>query len=182
MAIKPTIKDVDDLILEHATKKLGDAPLHLLKDAGVEGDYTYTTRTAPKVKFGIEADAQADIYAFNGADDVDADGILGDRNDEQDGPTAFPPQVDLNTSGAWLKYRFDANVKGTAAGSLKQLGFKFDAEKQLVVADYRKHSADEVVYQAIGAKVQMKWADIRRMGLRHVECAENNWLDTSNRH
>ena len=146
--------------IQFSPKSLQDLPLKQLGDASLKVDVAEAsasydgTPSAGGVTFSIEASAKATIHAYNSPDDLKDEGVIGlppEEDDGDEGVPAMPPQIAFDPARAWLKYRVEAGVKGSAEVSFPPVGIEAGGQAKVVFADYHAHSRDEVTAQAIAA-------------------------------
>jgi hypothetical protein len=140
-------------------KQLGDKSLTKLFEGKAEYDGKKELDAGEgTLTFSFDAEAGARIDVFNSADDKDADGVLGAAPKEQkEWEVKMPPQIIFHPGRAWLRYRFEAGVKGSVGlkfpvGALG-LDAKVDGQKGIVFADYRLHAPAENALAAVTADV-----------------------------
>jgi hypothetical protein len=130
----PTVKfefDKDDAAQLVNDEPLGSAALDVTP-AGLMLKQGFSIAGAEVV---LSASSNLTVQAFNSLDDKDVDGVLLPAA----GKGAPPPMVTLKANAAWLKYRFDANLKAAVKASLGAAGFNIDGSAGGVLADYRFH-------------------------------------------
>ena len=115
----------------------------------------------------LRAGSRLEVLAFNSVDDRDPDGVLAPA-----GPAAgegdLPPQLELTPDAAWLKLRFEGQVKAAGGGSLAALGYGLEASLPVVLADYRCHRRREIATRAAAAgraapRFAVRLADVREL-------------------
>lgn len=140
-------------------KELGDKSLTKLFEGKAEYDGNTELETgAGKLTFSFDAEASARIDVFNSPDDKDGDGVLGPEPKEpKDWEVKMPPQVTFDPARAWLRYRFNAGVKGSVGlkfpvGPLG-LDAKIEGQKGIIFGDYHPHAPGENAVAAVLAEV-----------------------------
>lgn len=114
------------------------------------------------IKFSFSGEANARIEAFNSLDDKDAEGIIGKPSEDASGfDLTLPPQITLTEESAWLKYRFEAQGKVSAAAEFSLGEAKVDGNKGVVFADYHLHDRDENARLAVVTDIpQLRFAAV----------------------
>lgn len=98
--------------------------------------------------FAIDAGTTASLQAFNSADDVDEDGVIGQKLAPGTGDEfALPPPLSVGDR-SFLKYQLKARAKATMAGAASFLSSSGELEKTVVLADYHAHAHTESARQA----------------------------------
>ncbi|MFQ5744057.1 MAG: hypothetical protein ACE5HV_10765 [Acidobacteriota bacterium] len=181
---KPKLKlaKLGELFERQGKKPLSDQSLPFeLARAEIGEPFTFKKNSAPKLDFSVSAGGKAAILAFNNEDDVDPDGILRKKEGKRTEIGDLPPQIELSASGAWLKYGYEADIKGAQGVSLDQLGFAFDADKKLAVADYRRHDRSGIVFPAVLSDLAHPRFALRKkdiLSLKADECLSMQFIGT----
>jgi hypothetical protein len=97
--------------------------------------------------FALLAGGRVEVLAFNTVDDRDPDGVLAPPGPAVSGGDVAP-QIELTADAAWLKLRFEAQVKARAGGSLSSLGFGLEGSLPVALSDYRCHRRREIALRA----------------------------------
>jgi hypothetical protein len=120
----------------------------------------------------LRAGSRLEVLAFNSADDRDPDGVLAPPGPAA-GEGGLPPLVELTPDAAWLKLRFEGQVKAAGGGSLAALGYGLEASLPVVLADYRCHRRREVATRAAAAglaapRYAVRPADVKALHAREA--------------
>jgi len=172
------IAGLSELIREHAGKKLQELPKEVMS-ASARGSFAFSRGKAPKVKLTIKPQASVEILAFNSEDDRDPDGVIAKR--AGGGGARFPAQIVLDTSRAWMKYAFEADLAAGVDATLEGLGFGFDADKKLRVCEYKVHDRDAIAVSTVltdlaRPRFALREADIE--SLRVGDCLTMQFVGT----
>lgn len=123
-------------------------PLKDVEKSLVKATFSFTG-TPPNlgpINFKLSASANGKIEAYNEASDKDEDKVLVSEPETDEGSSGsvnIPPQINLNNQSAWLKYRFEGKAGVSATAKVAPIGFKIDASKSIVFADYRVHDRNK---------------------------------------
>lgn len=103
------------------------------------------------IGFKLSASANGKIEAYNEPSDKDEDEVLGKTVNDEDafGKVILPPQIEISNEMAWLKYRFEASASVSAEAKVAPIGFKIDASKKVVFADYRVHDREDNTFASV---------------------------------
>lgn len=159
-----------ELLGGDAIKKLENPSLQTsLLTGKVEKEVPFTVG---KVEFTIRGGAEAGISLFNSADDVDDLAVIGEPPEDAE-ETDLPPQLGFSADAAWLRYHAAAMVKASAGLDLPHAGFSIEGEKNVWLADYRRHGRDEIVAEAIaadfaGPRFVLRAGDVRKLEPREA--------------
>lgn len=133
-------------------QKLKDVEIDLLSATAT---FEPTIPSIAGIGFKMSASANGKIEAYNEPSDSDKDEVLGKTVEDEDafGKIVLPPQIEISDQSAWLKYRFEASASVSAEAKVAPIGFKIDASKKIIFADYRIHGRDENTILAATADV-----------------------------
>jgi len=102
-------------------------------------------------RFSFKAEAKGVIFAFNGLNDVDGDGVLVPTGQAEVDEWTPRPLLELTKERAWLKYSLDSALSAELSGGSGGLGFAADGEKALKLNAYRRHALDRLLGEAAAA-------------------------------
>ena len=112
------------------------------------------------------------LHAFNSPDDKDDDGILGEAATDLPVDT-LPPQVQLTSDTAYLKYRAQAGIKAAAEGTtLGSLGFAIEGGIDLILADYHRHPRTTGTREAVLDDIRRLRTSLRLADVLELEPGE----------
>jgi hypothetical protein len=151
MSVPLPIGDLEKLRGRLANTPLVDAglpvricELPLSGDKGLPLALDRLPAAAARTKLMLEG--RAAVYLFNALDDRDPDGILRAEDAGTTGDRT-PPLLSPAAGQAWLKYTTSARVR--SAVGLDALGFGFNLQGAVALADYRLHPGDRSLAVAV---------------------------------
>lgn len=110
-----------------------------------------TAQSGPiKAVFGAAIAAAVEVY--NGADDEDADGVIGSRAaavDARKDTTDWRPQLPFQDGSAWLKYALAASVTAKASAKIGMAGGSIAGDRSLRLLCYKRHDANRRIGEAV---------------------------------
>ncbi|MCP3963692.1 MAG: amidohydrolase family protein [bacterium] len=141
-------------------------------DVDLEGDLDDLGSSFRGGTIGFEAGAGLAVKVFNAetfGDDAatDQDGVLLPHPDGESEIERLGRQVEPADGRAWLKYRVEARLAGDL--DVESVGLGVNAEKSVVLTDYRAHRPDETLREAIRSdltrpRFALSRSDVRRLG------------------
>ena len=140
-------------------------PNQLLKDVeqnllSATATFEPTIPSIAGISFKMSASANGKIEAYNEPSDTDSDEVLGKTVIDEDafGKIVLPPQIEISNQSAWLKYRFEASAAVSAQAKVAPIGFKIDASKKIIFADYHIHDREEnTIVAATGDATKLRF-------------------------
>lgn len=138
-------------------EKLGGDAAKPLKNYTKTGLLDYakgadTTAQSGPVKLVFGASIAAAIEVFNGADDIDEDGVIGSREAAADGKkdtTDWRPQLPFENGSAWLKYSLAASASAKASAKIGTAGGSIAGDRSLRLLCYKRHDAARRIGEAV---------------------------------
>lgn len=103
------------------------------------------------VTFSIESGLTCMIEAFNAESDTDKDEVFG-KPVSEDGARhelGLDPILVHDPAKAWLKYSARVSLFTEASADVDAMNFEVDSQSKVVLADYRKHTPETPVIDAI---------------------------------
>jgi hypothetical protein len=136
--------DTLELALGHAAHEqaLGHAELNGSKPIPIPGGSVI-----------LGATLKVPVELFNDLDDKDAQGIIGVSAGEGDG-THVEPLFSPDGVACWLKYAAELNAQANGQGPFPFVELSGGGSLQVLVADYRQHTATQTLKAALGADVK----------------------------
>lgn len=104
----------------------------------------------PGGQVSLGAALKASVELFNDPDDKDAHGIIGVAPKESDGSTVEPLYSPDGTA-CWLKYAAQLDAEATGQGPFPFVELSGGGTVQVLVTDYRQHTATQTLEAALGA-------------------------------
>lgn len=151
---KIAIPDLVEKLAGAAAKPLKDSSLKtelLSYDKGAE-----TTAQSGSIKAVFGATAAAAIHLYNSADDIDDDGVIGNRGEAVDpakASTDWRPQLVFQPGNAWLKYSLSAAATAKATAKIGTAGGSIGGDRSLRLLCYKRHDAAVRIGEAVLADV-----------------------------
>jgi hypothetical protein len=148
-------------ILQPVAELLTDKKLKE-KDLLVDPVELKTEKSLPinqgEVTFSIGAQGALTVQLFNDENDKDPNEFISAKSDSH---ITFKP-----ASQAYLKYQASVTPKANGKGKIQDIGFEFEAEASVKVANYKAHNNSEIVRDAFVNDIQnihtiLKWEHIK---------------------
>ncbi|RDZ25948.1 hypothetical protein [Lysobacter silvisoli] len=160
-------------------EKLGGVAAKPLKDASVQTELlnvdkgAQTTAQSGPIKAVFGASIAAAVHLYNGADDKDEDGVIGNRaaaTDPDKATTDWRPQLAFETGSAWLKYSLTAAATAKASAKIGSAGGSIAGDRSLRLLYYKRHDAARRIGEAVLSDVDelgsvLSASDIAALGV-----------------
>ncbi|MBP7146993.1 MAG: hypothetical protein KBD01_05575 [Acidobacteria bacterium] len=148
----PKIAGLAERVAALAEEPLGSTKIvRDLVEGELQQDLPVGVIDIPDVELNVAARGLAAVEVYNSEDDRDPDGVLAQRAGRGDD---LPPQLRFTSERAWVKYRLEGRLRARGGLRLASLGFDFDPECTLVLADYRVHGREQALAAALAADAQ----------------------------
>jgi hypothetical protein len=146
-----SLKDPKELLAVYKDEPLSSPHIHVgLGTATLDQPFAVKAIGAT---FSVGLDETTEIQGFNSPDDTDEDGVVGPRQNAGDDGTLAPLLTVDGQENAWLKYRVDVQVKADAGVDLPYVSPSLEGQREVVIADYRRHNRTELLRGAIEADI-----------------------------
>lgn len=147
------LKPVAELLTD---KKLKDKDL-LVDPVEIKTEKSYPINQGD-VTFSLGAQGAVTVQLFNDENDKDPEEFISARPDTH---LTFKP-----ASQAYLKYQAALTPKANAKGSIQDIGFEFEAEASVKMANYKAHNNSKTIQEAFTTDIKvihtiLKWEHIR---------------------
>ena len=147
--------------------ELGEVPSDRVFRAALSSD---AGRAIAGAQFTAQAGAEVRIGVYNAPEDHDPAGILASAESAAMSAESekIRPQLILDPENAWVRYAFDAHVRGRGGVSLERAGIHIEGDHRVTLLDYRRHRRDKLLVKAVledvkRPRVVTRYDDIRSL-------------------